>query len=46
LEGLKGQISPFLKPSTITILEVNRNVKGKELLEGIKLLHRAIFEND
>jgi hypothetical protein len=46
LEGLKGQVRPFLKPSIIKILVVNRKVERKELLEGIKLLVRAIFKND
>ena len=42
-EGLKGQVRPFLKPPTTKILEVNRKVERKELLQGIKLLTRAIF---
>jgi hypothetical protein len=46
LEELNRQIKRFLKPSTIRILEVNPKVERKELLEGIKLLKRAIFEND
>ena len=45
-EGLKGQVRPFLKPPTIKMLEVNPTVERKELLEGIKLLTMAVFEND
>ena len=40
------EIKPFMNPSIIKILEVNSKVKRNELLEGIRFVKKAIFENN
>ena len=40
-----NQIKPFIKPSTIPVLEVHRKAKRKALLEGISFVKEAILEN-
>ena len=40
-----NEIKPFIKPSTIPVLEVHRKAKREELLEGIRLAEEAILEN-
>ena len=40
-----NEIKPFIKPSTIKILEVHSKVKREELLKGIRFVRKAIFEN-
>ncbi len=39
-----SQIKPFMKPSIITVLEVHRKARRKELLEGIEFVKDAILE--
>jgi len=39
-----GQIRPFVKSSTITVLEVHPKVKRKELVEGIRFIKKRGIE--
>ena len=39
-----SEIKPFIKPSTIKILEVHPKVKREELLEGIRFIKKVILE--
>ena len=40
------EIKPYLKPSIIKILEVHPKVERKDLMEGIRFIKKAIFENN
>lgn len=37
-----SQVKPFMKPSTIAVLEVHRKVNRRELVEGITLLKKTL----
>ena len=40
-----GEITPFLKPTLIEILEVHSKVKREDLLEGVQFIKKAIMDN-